>query len=128
MNNIDEIESESDETIENSNSYKDLDQLRNEIYSVAIDNIKDAKKLYKKLFPDKSDINILVVTSEQAINCLRVIRENTDTLIKLYSEVGKKSGNAETGFLASVIYEKLNEITDPYKERKKISTQINLIE
>lgn len=95
-----------------SKKYTNIDELRDEIYSITLSNIEKTKKLYKKLIPDGENVNINLITvnSEQAVNCLKVIKENADTLLKLFAEINKKDSSKESNFVNLKIYDMLDEI------------------
>ena len=97
--------------------------LKTEIYNIAKENIQTAKDLYASLTQnqDGMNANLIIINSEQAVNCLKVIRENTDSLIKLYSESNKKEASNNTTFKSDEIYDILDSIANPYSLREKIN-------
>lgn len=105
---------------------KPTDDLKDEIYNIAKQNIETAKNLYNSLTTKNNnetlDPNLVIINSEQAVNCLKTIRENTDTLIKLYSEINKKESQGKTTSVPNEIYALLDSVTiDPFAGRNQIN-------
>lgn len=102
--------------LENDNNFKE--QLKNEIHNLTVENIASAKLLYASLIPnDSKNSSMNILNSEQAVNCLRVIRENVDTLVKLFSEVNR-SKQEEGNIKSNEIYNLLNDIvSNPFDKR-----------
>lgn len=97
--------------------------LKTEIYNIAKENIQTAKNLYASLTEniDGVNANLIIINSEQAVNCLKVIRENTDSLIKLYAESNKNDLQNKPTFKNDEIYDLLDSIANPYSTREKIN-------
>lgn len=97
-----------------------LNSLKKEIHSISLDNISSAKSLFKQLIPDESkDKNINILNSEQAVQCLRVVRENADTLVKLYSELNRGDDKLKEAKKEFEIYSLLDKLAgNPFDNRK----------
>jgi hypothetical protein len=102
-------------------SFKDKDELKAKIYEMALDNVDEAKSLYTRLVPANADQNTLTVNSESAVNCLKIIREQTESLVKLFGEINraeKDLGDSNKQIGPGVIYDVLAELEA--KEKKAL--------
>lgn len=113
-------------------AFKDKDDLKGKIYELALDNIDEAKALYKQLIPEPADMNIIISNSEQAVNCLRVVREQSESLVKLFGEINraeKDLGAANQQIGPGAIYDVLKQIEEQDKlkeETDKLKKELDL--
>lgn len=111
--------------VKNNSQYRDKDQLKEEIYKFAIENINESRSLYQKLVPEGANNDVVCVNSEFAVECLRVVNENLNALIKLYAEINKADSStteANKGVHTSEIHKLLQELApDPTKERSEMT-------
>ena len=101
--------------------YKDLKQLKEEIYKNAYTNMEQANDLYQRLVPEGGDNkDYIILNSEFAVECLRVKNESINALIKLYSEVNKAESNKdEQKTNLSEVYKLLAKMDDPIIKREQ---------